>query len=212
MPLRTDTSLDVDDPRDPTTIRTRGPYLRGDPDPTVLTTQLLHREISSLREIIEARLMGMDKALVLLQSAVDRVPSIAELNARFEERFNSISVQFKERDARVEQSARESKVAVDAAFSAQKEAVSEQNKSSTAAIAKSEAATTKQIDAMGLLINASQKATDEKIDDMKARITVIESRGAGMASGFGYIATGIGIVAAIIGAIVALFFKTSGAG
>ena len=122
-------------------------------DPTTLTTAQLHRELSSLRELIEARLDGTDKR---------------------------IEIQFIERDKRSEQTAKDSKVAVDAAFSAAKEAVGEQNKSSALAIAKSEAATTKQIDSISLLISASSKATDEKIEDVKARLQMIEGQKQGV--------------------------------
>ena len=122
------------------------------PDPTILTTQQLHRELLSLREILELRLNGYDKAITLLQATVDKSPSIAEMNVKFEEKFNSVQTQFRERDTRTEQTSKDSKVAVDAALQAAKEAVGEQNKSSALAIAKSEAATTKQIDSIQVII------------------------------------------------------------
>jgi len=182
------------------------------PDPTVLTTQQLLRELASLREVLTTRMDGYDKAITLLQAFADRQPTIAEVVAKFDEKFRGVDLQFKERDQRVEQAAKESKVAVDAAFASQKEAVSEQNKSAAAAIAKSEAATTKQIDAIGILLQANAKASDEKIDDLKSRITAMEGRGQAYSQGFGWIATGVGIVAAVIGAIIAVFFKTNGGG
>jgi len=178
------------------------------PDPTVLTTQQLMRELANLKEVMQTRMDGYDRAIALLQAFADRQPTIAEVVARFEEKFVGIQTQFKERDIRVEQTAKESKVAVDAAFSAQKEAVSEQNKSGAAAIAKSEATTTKQIDAIGILIATTTKGTDEKIDDLKTRIAAIEGRGQAYSQGFGWIATGVGIIAAVIGAIVAVFVKS----
>jgi hypothetical protein len=184
------------------------PNWRPVPDPTVLTTQQLLRELNSLREVLVARMDGYDKAITLLQAFTDRQPTIAEVVAQFTEKFRGIETQFKERDLRTEQSAKEAKVAVDAAFSAQKEAVAEQNKSAAAAIAKSEAATTKQIDAIVLLLQANSKAADEKNDDLKGRITSIEGRGQAYSQGFGWIATSVGIVAAVIGAIIAVFFKT----
>jgi hypothetical protein len=45
------------------------------PDPTELTTAQVIRETSALREIIETRLDGYDKAITLLQAASDKVPS-----------------------------------------------------------------------------------------------------------------------------------------
>jgi hypothetical protein len=162
------------------------------PDPTVLTTQQLQREIStaremvesavsSLRQIIETRLSGMDRAIELLQAQSDRLPGhiaaeVSQLQKLHEEKFKSIATQFSERDTRTEQTSRDSKVAVDAALQAAKEAVGEQNKSNALAIAKSEATFTKQIDQIGVLISTGQKATDDKIDDMKSRLQAIESQ------------------------------------
>ena len=179
------------------------------PDPTLLTTQQLLRENLALRELIEARLLGMDKAIALIQANADRSPSIAEVVAEFREKFSGIQVQFRERDQRTEQAAKESKIAVDAAFAAQKEAVGEQNKSATAAITKSETATTKQIDAIGVLIQANTKAVDEKIDDLKTRIQSMESRGQAYSQGFGWITTVVWALGAAVGAVATLFFKHS---
>jgi cation transport regulator ChaB len=183
------------------------------PDPTILTTQQLHREILGLREILEARLIGMDKALILLQAAVDRSPSIAEIYSEFKEKFNSVQTQFKERDTRSEQSSKDSKVAVDAALQAAKEAVNEQNKSNTTAIGKSEAATTKQIDQIMELIRTMVSSFDSKISDLKERINLVQipvNRAEGHAQGvqgvWGYI---FGAIGAAIG-IAALILKVSG--
>src|SRR5665213_462443 len=152
--------------------------IRPIPDPSTLTTAQLHRELSALRELIEARLDGTDKR---------------------------IEIQFTERDKRAEQTAKDTKVAVDAAFSAAKEAVGEQNKSSALAISKSEAATTKQIDSISSLISASSKATDEKIEDVKARLQMIEGQkqGVGMSTGvLLQIVIGASAIAAIVAVIV----------
>lgn len=46
------------------------------PDPTVLTTRQVIRETDALREIIETRLDGNDKAIELLQRQADRLPSL----------------------------------------------------------------------------------------------------------------------------------------
>jgi len=151
------------------------------PDPTILTTQQLIREIATAREVIETRLNGMDKAIELLQAASDRYPAfmqqaVGRLQELHEEKFRSIEVQFKERDTRTEQTSRDSKVAVDAALSAQVKSVDAQNISNSLAISKSEAGFTKQIDQIGALIQATGKATDDKIDDIKTRLNSIEVR------------------------------------
>jgi hypothetical protein len=160
-------------------------YPRGStpvPDPTILTTQQLYREIATSREILETRLNAMDTATELNKQATDKLPLIIDdkicqlrklVDEKFSgmlEKFHSIDVQFKERDTRTEQSSKDSKVAVDAALQAAKEAVGEQNKSSALAIAKSEAATNKQLDQIGMLITTTNKALDEKINDLKGRL------------------------------------------
>jgi chromosome segregation ATPase len=150
------------------------------PDPTVRTVEQLQREIAASREIIETRIAGMDKAIELLQRQTDRFPDhvrgvVEQLQRLHEEKFASIETQFIERDTRTEQTSRDSKVAVDAALQAAKEAVGEQNKSNALAIAKSEAAFTKQIDQIGVLLTTTSNNTDAKIDDLKARIQAMES-------------------------------------
>lgn len=166
------------------------------PDPTALTTAALIREIDSLRErtshdnrllreIIEARLDGNDAAVQLLRTTTDHIPAaireaFVALQELHEEKFNSIGIQFKERDVRTDQTSRDSKVAVDAALKAQQEAFAEQNKSSALAISKSEVATTKQIDLISVNISNLAKAIDDKVSDIKDRLTAIESRSQGV--------------------------------
>ena len=144
-------------------------------------------EIVMMKNVIDSRLDAMDKAIILLQAFADKSPTTAavdqavrELRSLHEEKFRSIETQFKERDNRVEQTAKDSKIAVDAAFAASKEAVAEQNKSNALSITKSETAFTKQIDGIISLIQTSTKSTDDKITDIKDRITTIESRGMGI--------------------------------
>ena len=92
------------------------------------------------------------------------------LKTLHQEKFDSIATQFQERDTRTEQTSRDSKVAVDAALQAAKEAVGEQNKSNALAIAKSEATFTKQIDQIGVLVTSMGKGFDDKVDDIKSRL------------------------------------------
>jgi hypothetical protein len=79
-------------------------------------------------------------------------------------------LQFAERDVRLDQASIATKIAVDAALQAQKEAANATNVSNTAAIAKSELNTTKLIDGIVALLNSTVKATDEKISDLKGRL------------------------------------------
>ena len=167
------------------------------PDPTVLTTQQLLRELGSVREIIEARLNGMDKAIVLIQHAVDKTPTISEIYAEVKEKFAGIQIQFRERDTRTEQTSRDSKVAVDAALQAAKELGNEQNKSSAQAIQKSEASTTKQIDQQGEMIRQMEKTFEGKINDLKEVISVMEGHSKGLGDGWGYLVGAFGFLATL---------------
>lgn len=148
------------------------------PDPTSLTTEQLHREINALRELLEAQ-----------------IAAAAEITL---ERFRGIETQFNERDKRTEQTARDSKVAVDAAFSAAKEAVAEQNKSSALAIAKSEAGTTKQIDQIQQLIGTIREALEGKINDVKERIGKGDGRSEGANAVWGYVCGAGGLIIAVV--------------
>jgi hypothetical protein len=231
------------------------------PDPTLLTTAALTREISALKELVVTRLDAMDKAQSLFETNLTRVPTdidkqlshLKELHAsRFiqsdasigaqagmlgtrldgmdkavtliqdiadkfparidekirglkdvhEEKFSSIQVQFRERDVRSEQSSKDSKVAVDAALQAAKEAVGEQNKSSALAISKSEASTIKQIDQMNVMIQAGFKSVDDKFDDIKERITRIEGKDVGVTTTKTTTQATSSFVVAIIGLVI----------
>lgn len=188
------------------------------PDPTVLTTQQLQREIGMSREFVEARISGfrdvletrldaMDKAIGLLHEHNSSTPDhikdmVGQLQFLHEEKFRSIGSQFLERDTRTEQTSRDSKVAVDAALQAAKEAVGEQNKSNAMAIAKSEATFTKQIDQIGTLITTLQKGLDDKIDDIKGRLGSIESTRKGIGEMWGVL---VGLAGLAI-AVAAIFY------
>jgi hypothetical protein len=170
--------------------------------------ELVENRIGATRETVEAKLQGntdvllqrldgMDKAIELLQRTTDQLPGqikdavdtlrglhsekFDNLSALMEEQFKGVQTQFRERDTRTEQSSKDSKVAVDAALQAAKEAVGEQNKSSALAIAKSEAATNKQLDQIGTIMNATTNGLNDKIDDLKTRLTTVEGRWQGVA-------------------------------
>jgi hypothetical protein len=202
------------------------------PDPSLLTTEQLLREIGALREILEAQIGGrinevnqrfddMDRALILHRAANDKIPllideKIGHMRAVADEKFSSIQKQFVERDVRTESSARDQKVAVDAALSAAKEAVGAQNASSALSIAKSETATGKQIEGLANLVATSTKGLDDKIVDVKDRVTRLESMGVGIAAQkndtratTGTIIAGAGALAAVVSIIVGVLVDRS---
>jgi hypothetical protein len=150
------------------------------------TRDQLRREGAAVRAIVEARLDGSDKAIVLLQTTQDRIPGhmnerVSTLQAYIEqklntvaEQFHSIQTQFIALDTRIEQNSNSAKEAIATALQAQKEAiaaalqaakelVAAQNIASTNAILKSETSTDKRIDETQRQLSAMQAALDGRI-------------------------------------------------
>lgn len=167
------------------------------PDPTLLTTQQLLREITSLRELNEVqlgsltekfttRLDGMDLATKLLSETVNRTPTqiqseITHVRELIEEKFLSmtkvsderlagIALQFAERDVRTDQAATASASALAAALQAAKEAVFEQAQAAAKAAEKTELSFTKQIDQIQLQIKTIGDGFSDRIGELKERI------------------------------------------
>jgi len=163
-----------------------------------LRQDMRQREHAALQELLEVRLDAMDRANELLSETVNRAPtevtkSIDHLKGIQDERFRSVETQFRERDTRSERESKDNKVAVDAAFAAQKDAANEQNKANTTAINKSEATTTETIKTNQELSKSENAALaksleDTKIrqveidDDIKKRLGAVEATFAGLAS------------------------------
>jgi hypothetical protein len=167
-----------------------------------LTTEELRRDVSALREILQARLDGMDKANTVLSETVNRTPTaiqtavanlrdvyderfnssrqqLVDRGRTFDERFTSIAQQFIERDVRTEQAATASASALAAALQAAKEAVFEQAQAAAKAVEKTELSFTKQIDQIQLQIKTSGDASNDRIAELKERI----DRGEGSTTG-----------------------------
>jgi hypothetical protein len=201
------------------------------PDPTVLTTQLVDRALAAYREVVETRLRGMDRATELvaenvaktgvdsdrkvehLREDVDRhlvalrewlVGQVANVSDVSGERFSAIDTRFEERDARTAQAADDSRISLDAALAAAKEAVSEQNKANTQAIAVAALATKEQIASLITLTNSNNRALDDKISDLKTRMDRGEGRSTGLSAGWGYLVAAVGLIGVAI-AIIARF-------
>ncbi len=151
------------------------------PDPTLLTTQNLLREIAALRELLQTQIKAVElrvdrnDALIAkhgaeIESGTDHLrrfleEKIAKLDAVCLEKFTGVAAQFSERDTRTDQRAGDTKLAVDAAFAAAKEAT-----------AKIEAGFTKQIDGMTQIIDTKTRNIEGNLSDLKERMTAIESR------------------------------------
>jgi len=163
------------------------------PDPSLLTTEQLRRELGAMRDILDVKIGAVENATAAsfkeLDSSLERLhgaikdwpgmtsEKIGHLRALHEERFNSVQKQFDERDVRAKAAEDAAKVAVNAALQAQKEAAGAQNDSNAAAITKSEAATIKQIDGILALLASNTKAIDDKISVINGRLDRGEASG-----------------------------------
>jgi chemotaxis protein histidine kinase CheA len=162
------------------------------PDPTLLTTEQLRREIA-----------GVEKALDAFRELYDsKIESQSDIIG---ERFRSVDKQLVlvERQ-RVEQK-EDTKAAVDAALTAQKEAVKEQTTASERAIAKSEAATTKQLDQQALTFRTAIEGLTDLVNDVKERVGKLESIKQGsvetrdrFSQSWGIVLVGLGVFVAVI--------------
>jgi hypothetical protein len=225
--------------------RDRAPSIPGNlpvPDPTVLTTQLVDRALAAYREVVEVRLDGMDEATHLLaneltlarqtndardlRSREDRDRAVNALREVLTgniknvsdvtlEKFNAVDTRFQERDTRTQQAADESRISLDAALAAAKEAVSEQNKANTEAIRKSELATQKQIDSLIALMTTANKSVEDKISDLKSRLDRGEGQSSGVAEthsenrlNTGQILVALSVIIGLAGLIVAILLRT----
>jgi hypothetical protein len=167
--------------------------MMADPDPTVLTTEALDRRERALHEyvdgqigIIQERLRGIDTATQVLNETVNRVPTdmqkeVTHVRQITDEKFESVSIQFRERDTRQEREARDNKVAVDAAFAAQKEAAAKQDEANAKAINKSELATAETINKLAELFKTTTDALRRDLDDIKLAVGDIQARRLGVA-------------------------------
>jgi DNA repair exonuclease SbcCD ATPase subunit len=135
------------------------------PDPTVLTTEALNREIAGLERELNQRLTSVERELATRLEAA---------SALGDEKFLRVEQQFElvER-MRVEQK-KDTKDAVDAALTAQKEAVKEQTAASSLATAKSETATNKQLEQLASTFTTAVDSLRRSNDEVKERIGEVD--------------------------------------
>jgi hypothetical protein len=169
------------------------------PDPTVLTTEQLRRELSNLREIIEAelravsaRLDSMDKAADLLHANLTAIVHPNDLTkirdvvvGRIEksdlvgdEKFARIETQFTELDKRTGQLKTASDTAIAAAMAAAEKAVGENNRSFAAAVAKSEKNTEDSLKSLDNQFKTEIRSMTDKVNDIGSRQDKLDGSGA----------------------------------
>lgn len=168
------------------------------PDPTTLTTLQLDREIQSLTNLVDEKFNAVNERFTGRIAVVDT-------------RFDSIKTQFLERDTRISDGTSAARESLEAAMSAAKEAVAEQNRSNSAAIAKAESATDRRIEQLEALLHQTTKGYDEKIGDLKdslARIqTALLTRQAIGANTFSYTQLILGTILGVASVLAILFAK-----
>lgn len=152
------------------------------PDPTVLTTEQLHREVLALRELLETKIAIGDANLA----------SLATLDA---ERFSRVERHFDHLDAVRSEDNRDARALVDLALSAQKELTSTALVSANLAIDKAEIATGKRYDSLAAAVDgirasvasmmprleseARHNAHETALTALSTRVTAIEANKSG---------------------------------
>lgn len=129
------------------------------PDPTALTTEQLHREVGTLRELIEEKLGGVTN---LLNTHVN------QLEAQVVEVRRYYDAIFTERDTRYEERFTASQLAVAAAFEASEKAVASaleaREKAIAAAFEASEKAVAAAFQSAALAINKAEISIEKRAD------------------------------------------------
>jgi hypothetical protein len=132
-------------------------------EPSELTTQMVWREVESLKELLQARVTAVEKGITVAHDDLVRVPTeveeqVSNLKALLEQRIIGEASLRDEKFAGVQKQFDGSKTAVDAALAAVKESNN-----------KTESTFTKQIDQTQTLLNANTKGLQGQIDDLKGR-------------------------------------------
>lgn len=173
------------------------------PDPSTLTTQMTWREISSLKELLSSELDAVKKAIDVAHEDLTRFPTEVQKHvgalrelvdikvAHLEKQFEVIEKQ------RIEQKS-DVRTAIDDALKAAKELVSQQNQANTNASIKSETSFAKQIDQIMTLLTAEKHASNERINDLKERMSKAEGRGGGMKDFAGWIVAAVAIIFSLL--------------
>ena len=183
------------------------PYSVPVPDPTLLTTEALRREIAWTREITDEKF----KAFRDLHDVLERrmVAEIATLGALSSERraaieqemkafrettdglFRAVDSRFHERDVRFDQAAAEAERAVQAALA-----------SLNLLFARTELQFNKQIDQLGSTLTLTNTNMTQRLDDLKTNVSEIQGNRQGSMRMVGW---GIGAAGVIIAVVTAAF-------
>lgn len=157
--------------------------VKPDPDPTLLTTESLLREINHLKELTTSNLETHSVRTDALEHRlnhkyVETADAIRNLRDLHEEKFKGL-------DQLGRQAREDNQTRLDAAF-----------KSANDTRDKIEESLTKQIDAQGVKNEAASKATNEKIDRLTSRLDTGEGKTKGAGDVWGWIFGAVGLLIA----------------
>jgi hypothetical protein len=182
------------------------------PDPTVLTTEAIRRDIDHLRELFDSRYVGLEADFESFTAHHDREhreiveKAIQHLKELTDEKFRGIAQQFAERDVRTDQAFKASTEAITAAMAAQEKAVG-----------KSEVATAKQIEDLRTTFITALEGTNAKVDDVKDRVvraegslTGEEKKSTGISQTAGMVIPAIAILITIMIAVISVAMARGG--
>jgi hypothetical protein len=187
------------------------------PDPTELTDRAIARLEKQLTlyidgeiKAIEARLDAQDKAQSTREVSVEIIHEeiqrrVTQLQELHEQKFAAIQVQLGERDARVASEKKDAKLAVDAAFAAAKDTAALQEKANREAIDKSERATAETIKTNQESSRAAIASLSKGLDEVKDRVTRIESAKVGGTENRTNFYATIGLIATVTFLFIAVF-------
>ena len=158
------------------------------------------REVYCLRELLEERLAGMDKAIELVAQSYNKVPTaaqidIANLRELQNEKFLSLNNRFNEFDKRAERQETEYSANIKTAFDAASQAISKTEN----AVAKTEAFLVKQIDQLFAVTQITANRV-QVLESSKAGAKEIKSDAA---TSHTMLIAAIGVATAIMVAVVA---------
>jgi hypothetical protein len=176
-------------------------------DPSELTGQLVLRENAWLQKLVDARFEGNDRAIKLLQDNANRTPTPGEMFVEFKERFRGIEKEFEAVRNLTNKLDEAKSKAIDAALQAAEKAVNQQQQYNLVQSAEIKASFSKQIDALNDSISTGVTALDNRLNDIKERLTLIEGRGQGLGNVGTFIVGAFGVIAVLVTIAVLLLEK-----
>lgn len=179
------------------------------PDPTILTTDALRREIKASTELTDAKLEAQSNAHEAEKLHVEQINTLRDKLAAAESR--SVDTQFALRDMAADKLAVADKTAIAAALQAQKEQAALTNNFMTLLVDKMDASFTKSVDAITKLIASNTETVTAIINDLKDRQSRGEARGGGMKESWAILVAAVMAVLAIISVVIAANAMSGGA-